>query len=234
MSPAPIALGLMCKPPRPGISKTRLAARIGPEAAARLSRAFLEDTALAVQEAAIQAKIEPRAYFRPADAAPEIAAILGPGWQLAFADAGELGATMQEVLAAGLRQCPAGAMIIGADVPLLSSDILVETADCLRNGDPDQVVIVPSVDGGYCLLGMRRPDAAATLCAPMAWSTPEVLDETLRRASRAGLTVRLFAAQRDIDEQADLDWLRGELARVASLAPNTSAVLAELEETLFR
>ncbi|MFY8144777.1 MAG: hypothetical protein ACOVMT_13060 [Caulobacter sp.] len=45
MTEAMIGLGLMCKPPRPGVTKTRLAAAIGPEAAATLSQAFLEDCA---------------------------------------------------------------------------------------------------------------------------------------------------------------------------------------------
>jgi len=234
MTLAPIGLGLMCKPPRPGISKTRLAASIGPEAAARLSRAFLEDSARAAREAADRAGIEPRAFFRPVDAAQEIAAILGPEWRLAYADAGDLGATMLEVLETCLRHCPAGAMIMGADVPLLSSDVLVEAAHCLQNGNPDEVVIVPSVDGGYCLLGVRSLEAATTLCAPMAWSTPKVLDETLRRASIANLTVRLLSAQRDMDELADLDWLRGQLAVGDSLAPRTRAVIAQLGEAPFR
>jgi rSAM/selenodomain-associated transferase 1 len=229
---APIGLGLMCKPPRPGFSKTRLAASIGAQAAARLSRAFLEDAAYSAQDAACRAGIEFQAFFRPADARREIAAILGPQWPLAFADAGDLGATMIEALGACLERCPAGAMIIGADVPLMGADILAEAAACLRRSDPSGLVIVPSVDGGYCLLGVRSLETAATLCAPMEWSTPTVLDETLRRASAANLTVRLFPPQRDIDDRAGLDWLRGQPGALAGVAPHTCAVLAELDEAL--
>lgn len=231
---APIGLGLLCKPPRPGVSKTRLAVGVGAEAAARMSRAFLQDVARAVQDARHRAGLAPQAFFRPADASEEIAAILGPDWPLAFADAGDLGATMIEALGSCLERCPAGAMIIGADAPLMGAEVLVDAAACLRNSDSRSVVIVPSVDGGYCLLGVRSLEAAAALCASMEWSTPKVLDETLRRASAANLSVRLFPAERDIDDCADLDWLREEPRLLAGAAPHTRAALAKLRKNLSR
>lgn len=224
-----LGLGLMCKPPRPGTSKTRLAASIGPDAATRLSRAFLEDCARSAREAAAIARLIPRAFFRPADGRQELATILGPDWPLTFADAGDLGATMVEVLAQELAECPAGAMIMGADIPLMGKAVIAEAAEALRASGPDGVVIVPSADGGYCLLGVRSLAAARALCAPMAWSTPTVLAETRRRADIAGLAIRSLAVQRDIDEQADLDWLKSELARDAIAAPSTRNAIADLE-----
>jgi hypothetical protein len=223
-----IGLGLMCKPPRPGTSKTRLAASIGPDAAARLSRAFLEDCARSAGEAAANARLVPQAFFRPEDGRQELAAILGQDWPLTFADAGDLGATMIEVLAYLLAECPAGAMIMGADMPLMGRGALVEAAEALGASGPDDVVIVPSADGGYCLLGVRSLAAAKALCAPMAWSTPTVLAETCRRANEAGLAIRTLAAQRDIDELADLDWLKAELALDATVAPSTRRAISEL------
>jgi rSAM/selenodomain-associated transferase 1 len=229
----PLGLGLMCKPPRPGFSKTRLADSIGADAAARLSRAFLKDSARAVQDAAAKAGIHFQAFFRPANASRDIAAILGQHWPLVFADAGDLGATMIEALGACLDRCPAGGLIMGADVPLMSGDIIAEAATRLRLSDPNSVVIVPSADGGYCLLGVRSHAAAAVLCAPMEWSTPRVLEETMRRAYAANLKVQLLSVQRDIDERADLDWLRKQPDLLAGAAPHTRAALGELEELLF-
>ena len=52
MTAATVALGLMAKPPRPGLAKTRLAAGIGPEAAAAFARAFILDTARVLEAAA--------------------------------------------------------------------------------------------------------------------------------------------------------------------------------------
>lgn len=163
-----------------------------------------------------------------------MAAILGPAWPLAFADAGDLGATMLGVLGTCLMRCPAGAMIMGADVPLLTSDVLVKATDSLRKASTQEVVIIPSVDGGYCLLGLRSLEAARVLCAPMAWSTPTVMDETLRRASAAKLTVHLLPPQRDIDERADLDWLCEQPEFKTGVAPFTRKVITGLEGALPR
>jgi rSAM/selenodomain-associated transferase 1 len=228
MSLLPLGFGLMCKPPRPGTSKTRLAATVGMDTAAALSRAFLEDCARTVRDAAAQCRLDPVACFRPADAEAELAGILGPRWPLAFADAGDLGATMRDVLGQLLGRCPAGALIMGADVPLIDSATICAAARALRDGDARRIVLNPTADGGYCLLGVRSIEAAAALCAPMAWSTPGVLAETLRRAEAAGLSVHLLPVQRDIDEAADLDWLREQLERSPGRAAATRAVLGAL------
>jgi hypothetical protein len=57
------------------------------------------------------------------------------------------------------------------------------------------------------LIGARSVDAVAPLFDDMPWSTPDVLDTTLRRVRQHGLAVHLTAMQRDIDEIADLEWL---------------------------
>jgi hypothetical protein len=231
----PIGLGLMCKPPRPGATKTRLAAAIGADAAARLSRAFLQDCAAAARDAARQGALHPIAFHRPVDAADEIAAILGPGWPVVHADAGELGATMLQVLRHLLARCPDGAMVMGADVPLVTAEAIAGAARSLRAGDARSVTIMPSHDGGYCLIGVRCAQAAAPLFAPMeaplSWSTPAVLDETLRRARAHGLSATLLPRQRDIDEAADLDWLGRALATHPHAAPATRDALAALRHT---
>lgn len=224
----PIGLGLMCKPPRPGTTKTRLAAAIGAAAATRLSRAFLEDSAATALEAARSCGLHPMAFYRPVDAGDELAAILGPRWPLAFADAGELGATMHDVLRRLLAHCPEGAMVMGADVPAIRAEAIVAAAQALRDGDERSIAIIPSADGGYCLIGVRSVEAAAPLFAPMAWSTADVLGETERRAGQAGLRVTVLEPERDIDEIADLAWLREELARRLQAAPATRAALGSL------
>lgn len=224
--PSPVGLGLMCKPPRPGASKTRLAAAIGDEAAAQLSAAFLRDAAAVCLEAAAQAGLGLLACYRPADAEDELGAILGPRWPLRLADQGDLGASMLEVLRDLLSRHPAGAMVMGADAPLLGAQTLAAAAAHLREGDERAVVIVPAADGGYCLIGVRSAERAAPLFAPMTWSTSGVLAETLRRADAAGLRVTLLPEHRDIDEAADLDWLRGAIADHPGRCPATRSVLA--------
>ena len=66
MGQARIGLGLMCKPPRPGATKTRLARSVGSAQAARLSRAFLIDCASTARDAADRAGLATVAFYRPA------------------------------------------------------------------------------------------------------------------------------------------------------------------------
>jgi uncharacterized protein len=219
----PIGIGLMCKPPRPGASKTRLAAMLGADAAASLARAFLDDTAAMLSRACAAHTLVKKAYFRPADAADEIAAIIGADWPLAFCDAGDLGASMLEALEDLLRLTPAGAIIVGSDLPTLPEHLIADAAGRLRAGDERTAVIGPSADGGYFLIGIRGK-AAAPLLQPMVWSTPEVLAETRRRAQRNGIRLVEVGAWYDIDEAQDLE----RLARDAASASATRTALAQL------
>jgi rSAM/selenodomain-associated transferase 1 len=218
----------MCKPPRPGATKTRLARSVGADGAAQLSRAFLVDCASAAGEAAKRAGLTTVAFYRPADAAAEIGAILGPDWDLVHAEAGDLGATMHEALALLLARCPDGALLMGADMPLIDSGMIAEAAGILRDGGTRDIALIPSPDGGYCLIGIRCAKAAAPLFTPMAWGGPDVLAHTLRRAAANHLTIRSLAPLRDIDDGDDLDWLRAELTIRPDAAPATRAALFEM------
>ena len=223
-----IGLGLMCKPPRPGATKTRLAASVGADAAARLSRAFLMDCARAAGDAAEGVGLDMVAFYRAGKAAAELGAIRGPRWDLVHAHAGDLGSTMREALCLLLARCPDGALLMGADMPLIDASVIAEAALILREGGRRDVALVPSPDGGYCLIGVRCAQAAAPLFAPMAWGGPEVLAQTLRRADAHRLTPRLLAPVRDIDDAGDLAWLRTELQARPDDAPATRAALAAL------
>jgi rSAM/selenodomain-associated transferase 1 len=225
---SPVGLGLMCKPPRPGASKTRLAAAIGDEAAARLSAAFLRDAAAVCLDAAAEAGLDLLACYRPRGAEGELRAILGPRWPLRLADRGDLGASMLDVLRDLASRHASGAMVMGADAPLLGAHTIAAAASCLREGGDRSVVIVPAADGGYCLIGIRSAESAAPLFAPMAWSTSGVLAETLRRADAAGLRVKLLPEHRDIDEADDLHWLLGAMADHPGRCPATRSALAAL------
>ncbi|AVO47237.1 TIGR04282 family arsenosugar biosynthesis glycosyltransferase [Phreatobacter cathodiphilus] len=228
MTKRTIGLGLMAKPPRPGIAKTRLAAAIGAAAAADLAAAFLMDGAAIAAAAAGPADLCCEVFYRPADGAAEIAALVGQDWPMVFCDRGELGATMWDVLFRLLARHPAGAMVMGADLPLVPPAVLGEAAEVLRRGGERAVVVMPSADGGYGLIGVRSA-LAAPLFAPMAWSTAGVLAETLRRAGAEGLTVHLLPEQHDVDEPEDLAWLRAALAAAPGAAPATRAALARLD-----
>jgi glycosyltransferase A (GT-A) superfamily protein (DUF2064 family) len=95
------------------------------------------------------------------------------------------------------------AILIGTDAPALDAPLLRAARQAL---DSHEAVFVPALDGGYALVGLRRP--APELFAGIAWSTPEVMAMTRQRARAAGLRWAELPAIGDIDVPEDLDHLR--------------------------
>jgi uncharacterized protein len=98
------------------------------------------------------------------------------------------------------------ALVIGTDCPTLTAVHLRDAAEALRSGA--EVVVIPADDGGYVLIGMRRP--IPDLFADMAWSTDAVMTETRRRLSHLGLSWREPAQLWDVDRPADVRRMRRE------------------------
>jgi glycosyltransferase A (GT-A) superfamily protein (DUF2064 family) len=67
-------------------------------------------------------------------------------------------------------------------------------------------VLIPAEDGGYVLLGLRRP--LPPVFEDMAWSTPQVLAQTRARWRAAGRQLAELPALWDVDEPADWDRLQ--------------------------
>jgi glycosyltransferase A (GT-A) superfamily protein (DUF2064 family) len=93
----------------------------------------------------------------------------------------------------------------------LHPDRIEEAFEALDRFD---LVMGPSVDGGYYLIGMRKYHK--NLFEDIPWSTAGVLETTIARARQAGHLVKLLPRWRDIDTLDDLLWLQGELSTSAS------------------
>ena len=89
------------------------------------------------------------------------------------------------------------AVIIGSDCPQISTQIIEKAFESLSTSD---IVIGPSVDGGYYLLGMKN--VHPFLFENMEWSTSEVFSETKKRIEHLGLTSTV------IDRLSDVDYLK--------------------------
>jgi len=190
------ALVVFVKHPAPGAVKTRLAAAIGPEAAARLYRALAEHVLEATTPLA--GEYERLVFFDPPEALAEIRAWL-PGVRLLAQSSGDLGARMSDAFARAFARGAERVALVGTDAPGVSRESVKEALDALGAAD---VVIGPAEDGGYYLIGLRAPRPG--LFAGIAWSTPSVREETLARAAAAGLSVRELLPLRDVDTLEDL------------------------------
>jgi len=188
MSPA---LAIFLKAPRSGTVKTRLAAEIGDRRALRLYRVLVARTLAAVREAGLDATI----WFTPPDAASEMRFWLGD-WDFRPQSSGDLGAR----LAAAARAVEPGRgwIALGADCPRLGAEHLREARVIVQRGE---IVIGPSEDGGYYLIG--GPTPLPEVFSGIPWSTDRVLEETRARLERAGVQWQELPALRDVDTAED-------------------------------
>jgi len=214
----PSVLAVMAKAPRAGRVKTRLCPPLSPDEAAELAGAFLLD---AVDQVRSVAAVRPAMAYAPVDARAFFHAI-APDFDLVAQRGDDLGARLAHAFEDLLADGTPGAIVIGSDVPTLPSAVLGAALDRLAGAD---LVLGPSEDGGYYLIGLREPRAA--LFADMAWSTAVVFEETMRRASGLGLDVGLLPAWFDVDTGADLERLEASLAAPGSGARHTRRFFAE-------
>ena len=122
---------------------------------------------------------------------------------------GGLGLRLQRTLATARRRGDGTVLLIGADLPDLAvQDLLQATAELRQR----PLVLGPAADGGYWLLGLAAsvPTAVAggRLLAGIPWGGDQVLATTRARADALGLAVGLLRTAGDLDRPADLaPWL---------------------------
>ncbi|MFO0295385.1 MAG: TIGR04282 family arsenosugar biosynthesis glycosyltransferase [Rhodospirillales bacterium] len=191
------AVVVFAKAPVPGLAKTRLVPALGEAGAAALAERMLRH-ALAQ---AVAADIGPVVLCATPDAPHpmlrDMAAACGAA--LLAQGTGDLGARMARALRRQLRRWPR-ALLVGTDAPALGARQLREAARALADHD---AVFVPTHDGGYVLVGQRRPGDPRCFRG-MTWSHPQVMADTRRRLADAGLSWLELAPVVDIDEPADL------------------------------
>jgi rSAM/selenodomain-associated transferase 1 len=215
-----VAVAIMAKAPRPGTVKTRLCPPLLPAEAAALYRCFLLDKIAAV---GALADTQPVVAYTPDDARAEFDG-LAPGFSLVAQRGRDLGARLHSTLASLLAAGHAGAIAVDSDTPTLPGAFLQQAVHCLTRPGPD-VVLGPTEDGGYYLIGVRR--AHRELFDGVPWSTSDVLDVTLKRAAEAGLRAACLPSWFDVDTPDDLQRLRTVLgAETATPACQTRRLLA--------
>ena len=205
------ALIVMAREPRAGETKTRLTPPLTAKQAAALYHAFLLDTLDLMRQAP---GVQPVIAYTPPEAERFFRGSAPPGFQLTPQAGAGLGERLERVLRLHLESQYDQAVVIGSDSPTLPPDYVTRAFEALDDPRID-VVLGPSEDGGYYLVGLKAPCAA--LFRGVAMSTPTVLTETLARAGGRGLCVALLPKWYDVDTPDDLARLRQELARGPTL-----------------
>lgn len=194
-------LGLFAKWPRSGQVKTRLAAAIGSDLAAQAAAAFLSDSLDRLATIADRRIVA----FAPPDAEHSFRLMAPPAWELWPQTDGDLGDRLEHFFQIAFESGAHRVVVVGADSPTLPVAYVRDSFAQLHSHD---VVIGPSADGGYYLLGLVRP--LTGLFRGVSWSGANVLHQTIARVGTHKLA--LLPVWYDIDTPDDWSLLRGHVA----------------------
>ena len=246
------ALAVMTKAPQAGRVKTRLVPPLTPEEAAELNKCFLRDTAVAISSACSRRPAGDEAkcisnhasasHSEAATAACGIAVYTPIGAESAYTDIlpadfsllpqrgdkfGErLYFAVEDLFKCGFESV----CLIDSDSPTVPAENFAEAVELLSTSE-DRVVLGPSDDGGYYLIGVKKPHRH--LFEQIDWSTERVLNQTMQRATEIGIEVKLLPTGYDVDDGASLRRLCNELladTTSSDIAPYTREFLASFVE----
>jgi rSAM/selenodomain-associated transferase 1 len=217
------AVAIMAKAPQPGQVKTRLCPPLSYGEAAQLYQCFLLDK-IAQLNALLRAI--PVISYSPADCR-HLFEDLTPSHFMLFPQRGDdLGARILSTFEQLFRQGYTQVMVIDSDTPTLPTAHLEQALMLMARREND-VVLGPTEDGGYYLIGLRQ--SRRELFEEMPWSTSQVFPETRRRSEQYGLTVACTEYWYDVDTPDDLARLRDSLDQLQDgLARHTRQFLREL------
>jgi len=243
------ALAIMTKAPQPGRVKTRLVPPLTLEEAAELNKCFLRDTATAISTACsrrpagdVQFEHAGASHSEAARSACGIAVYTPAGAEstyndilpTAFSLLPQRGDRFGERLYSAVEdlfKCGFGSVcLIDSDSPTVPAKNFAEAVELLSTIE-DRIVLGPSYDGGYYLIGVKKPHRH--LFEQIDWSTERVLNQTMLRATEIGIEVKLLPTGYDVDDDASLRRLCNELltdSTSADIAPYTREFLAGLVE----
>ena len=211
------ALAIMTKAPRAGKVKTRLTPPLTPEEAASLNICFLRDTCAAISGATGEGRARGIAVYTPVGEEAAYTGILPDEFELvpqrgdAFGE--RLSFATQDLLSLGFDSV----CLIDSDSPTVPRQAFGEAARVLSEDD-NRVVLGPSDDGGYYLIGLKK--LYRRLFENIEWSTERVLEQTIARAKELNLEVHLLPTWYDVDDRATLRRLCHEFFGANGNAPD--------------
>lgn len=196
---------VVAKKPAPGQTKTRLCPPLTPAQAADLYECFLRDTLDAMRKVS---GVECVIAYQPEDA-KDYFQLLAPDMSLTHQRGMTLGERLDDLLTEALVGGSQKAVVMDSDSPTLPVEFLSKAFEKLRETD---IVLGPTTDGGYYLIGLKKPQPR--LLRQVQMSTSHVLSDTLALAETSGLTVSLLPTWYDVDTITDLYRLENELTEM--------------------
>ena len=221
---------VFAKNPVPNQVKTRLVPPLSPEQAATLYTAFLTDWC---ETLAGLADVDIVIAYTPEDAQHDLQALIGDDATYIPQVGDGLGERLVSATQWAAEHGYTKILIVGSDSPTLPISYISEAITLLDTRD---IVIGPSVDGGYYLIGFAVENLTKTVplvFSEIAWSTAAVFQQTVTRIHTAKATLGLLPLWYDIDTAEDLAFLKAHIAAMrlagdTGQAVRTESILAEL------
>jgi rSAM/selenodomain-associated transferase 1 len=214
----------MAKAPLAGQVKTRLLPALSAEEAAELARSLLLDQLRQLEK--LEA-VDRYLVFAP-DEGRELMEALAPSCFRLFSQrSDDLGSRMEAIFSQLFAAGHQNIVLIGGDLPPVPLGFFAEAYAFLRSSN-QRVVLGPSRDGGYYLVGCNQP--IPEIFHDMRWSHPEVLAQTRKKLTALNLDYHLLPSWFDIDTSDDLQYLRSVLdISLVTTMPDTLRLLRRLE-----
>ena len=214
---------LFAKNPVPGRVKTRLSPPLTPEQACRLHYASTSDVAELLSQSLPQ--VRKWIFWSESPLREKYAELSVPAEFRRSVQQGEslgerMGAAFARALASGARRV----VLFGSDSPTLPDAVVRGAFDALLDCD---LVLGPTEDGGYYLIGCRRFDEQ--LFQKVEWSTRRTFEQTMANARRLDYRVRVLELWFDLDQWSDVERLLPAVRRGGALPAHMAAFLKRLE-----
>jgi hypothetical protein len=197
---------LFTRYPEKGNTKTRLIPNLGADGAALLQKRLTERVVMQANLLTERLGIETIVHYAGGNS-KKMTSWLGP-MNCVEQTSGDLGQRMRAAFERSFAGGAETAVLIGSDIPDITAGLLQQAFTSLMT---DEVVIGPTRDGGYYLIGLVARQAQQLLpliFEGMIWSTGDVLANTIRRLERAGYDAATLPTLRDIDLPEDLPFAR--------------------------
>ena len=219
-----ICVIVFAKNPIPNEVKTRLMPTLSPEQAATLYTAFLTDWC---ETLAKLTNVDIVIAYTPPEAQRDLQALIGDGVTYIPQMGADLGERLTSATQWAAKQGYTKILFVGSDSPTLPISYISEA---IRLLDSQGTVVGPSTDGGYYLIGFSA--AALTTAVPhvfeeIAWSTGDVLQQTVTRIREAEVTLGLLPLWYDVDTAEDLAFLHAHISAMRLSGDTVQAVRTE-------
>ena len=218
---------LFVKYPAKGEVKVRLTSHIKQEVVAELYRNFVLD----LLSTLTQSRIPFLVVYDPTHTLQRFEEWLGTNYEYIPQKGSNLGERLNHGFVEAFSREFQCVLALASDIPDLPVDVLLKACEALKTED---VIIGPSPDGGYYLIGFQRETFLSKTFEGITWSSDKVLNETLSQLKMGDRSVQFLPLWSDVDTYEDLQALIRRGTKTDFCSSNTMKYILQHKELLLK